>query len=277
MADLKKATQFFTTAVKDVNINSIKTAAKNLPANGGIDLSKITIPMVTNDKTAQKFIEENELYKLDKLISFYVMAHFAQFASVYEGFSDLKELDLGNAVSKIDAAKNYYQQGMDNPDEKKGDLNTAAHDLGEAFSVLKGKVNFYINGIRNVDSARSKNRFMGFLKSHGDLSKVDSNNHCAKAAVNAIMEAINLQILISAELGTNIKNSVLRPFEEFKASLLSGDTCKLMHDYDDEPESEFWLKLPNRIDNAIDTADMLNEMLENRDNEDFDFDNIEFN
>lgn len=276
MADLKKATKFFTTTAKDVSIDSLKTAAKDFPAIKSIDLSKINVPMLTNDKTAQKFIKENQLYRLDNLIRFYVMAHFAQFDSVYEGIERLQEQDLINAASEVKAARRTYERGMENPDDKKHWLDAAAQELDKAFAKLEDKAMSYINGIRNIDSARNKNRFMGFLKSHGDLSKVDSNNHCAKAAVNAIVEAVNLQILISAQLGTNIKNSVLRPFEEFKASVLSGDTCRLMNDYDDASD-EFWLKQPERLNNAIDTADMLNEMLEERNGEDFDFDNIEFN
>ncbi len=276
MADLKKATKFFTTTAKDVSIDSLKTAAKDFPAIKSIDLSKINVPMLTNDKTAQKFIKENQLYRLDNLIRFYVMAHFAQFDSVYEGIERLQEQDLINAASEVKAARRTYERGMENPDDKKHWLDAAAQELDKAFAKLEDKAMSYINGIRNIDSARNKNRFMGFLKSHGDLSKVDSNNHCARAAVNAIVEAVNLQILISAQLGTNIKNSVIRPFEEFKASVLSGDTCRLMNDYDDASD-EFWLKQPERLNNAIDTADMLNEMIEESDSEDFEFDNIEFN
>ena len=69
----------------------------------------------------------------------------------------------------------------------------------------------------------------------------------------------------------------MMPFERFKTKLLAEDNCKLMHDYDKNQDTEFWLKLPERLNNAFDTADKLESMLNTADEGDFDFDNIQFN
>ena len=275
MVDLDKAKEFIVTAAKGVSQTSIQTAVKNIGGLESFDLSSFSIPIVSSDPNVNKIVEELGLRNPENLIKLFVEAHFAQFDCIHLQFSDLKNLDMGNFTSQVRAAKKKIIRGMDNPSDKKHWLNEAANQLYDVIDALEDKVlNIYIPGIRKIDNTRN-NRLLGFVRSKFDLSMVDDNNHCAKAAVDAITEAVNLQILISAELGDKIERSVLKPFDNFKSKLLSGDNCKLMHDYDDDSETEFWLKLPDKIDHAFETAALLESTLETDDG--LDYDNIEFN
>lgn len=277
MIEPNKMKDYFKTAITGISPSSIQTAAKNLGIQESMDLSDIVIPLTADDPNVEKIIRDLGLQNPRNMIKFLVEAHFAQFACIYEGISDLKKLDLYNSLAKVNAAGNEYIRGLENPDDKKTFLMSAMHDLSGAFSELEIKLmDEYIAKVRRVDKERS-NAALRVVKSIFNIINVSSSTKNAKMAVNAIIETVNLQALISAELGVNISGSVIAPFESFRSRLLEENACELMDSYEKDPKEEFWQKLPDRLNNISDAANKLEIMLETADEEDLDFDNILFN
>lgn len=276
MANLEPAKELLVKTAKNLSAPIMQKAAKEIvPANSAFDLSNLKIPFVTSDPAVEEIIDEFQLRDPEKMIRFLVEAHFSAFDSIREGIYDLNEIDMINSVSFVGGAKRSFKRAIANPQSKNDQLNKVSSDLDRGLEQLQDKAFFYIEKIRAIDNQpRVKFFFKG--KDSG-IKAVDSHNHCAKAAVKAVIEAVNLQSAIAAELGWDIDSSVIIPFEDFKHRLLGGDNCSLMHAYDDEAESEFWLKLPQMLEEALDTADTLQNFLDSTEAGDFDFDNIEYN
>lgn len=237
-----------------------------------ICISDIKIPFMTNDENVKKVIEEFQLTNPENMIKFMVEGYFAQFECISEGFSELKEHDINRVTSKVRSMMTSYQTAMKNEKLKDNIFSTILTNLDAAMEELTGKVFLYIEKIRNIDSS---NRIIYFFKSSHNLKVVDTNNYCAKQAVEAIIQAMNLYVLIKDELNLNIETQI-NVFNNFKDKMLFGDSCKLMHDYDKESQTKYWLKLPNRLETVIDTADLLNEFIKSSEDEDLDYNNIEF-
>lgn len=280
MANLEPAKELLVKTAKGLSDTVVQKAAKELvptlkPAKDvTLDLSNFKVPFVTSDPDVENIIEEFQLRNPEKMIRFMVETHFAELESIKDGFADLQEIDLINSISTVSGAKRTYKRAIANPQSKTKLLEDVSTHLDKGIEQLQEKTILYINKIREIDN---RPRLSFFGKAKLDLKKVDTNNHCAKSATRAVIEAINLQMAIAAELGWDIDSSVTMPFEDFKDRLLGGDNCSLMHAYDDEAESEFWLKLPQVLENALDTADTLQNFLNSTEDSDFDFDNIEYN
>lgn len=281
MANLEPAKELLVKTAKNLSAPIMQKAAKEfvptLTGTQGLsfNVADFKIPLVTSDPDVKRIIDEFQLRDPEKMIRFLAEAHFAAFDSIREGIYDLNEIDMINSVSFVGGAKRSYKRAIANPQSKKKLLEDVSVHLDQGLEQLQDKAFFYIEKVRAIDN---KSRIKFFFKGKdGGIKAVDSHNHCAKSAVNAVIEAVNLQSAIAADLGWNIDDSVIIPFEEFKYRLLGGDNCSLMHAYDDEAESEFWLKLPQLFENTLDTADILQDFLGSTEAGDFDFDNIEYN
>lgn len=274
MANLEPAKKLLVKATKGLSEIDVQKAAKEfVPANSAFNLNNFKVPFVTTDPYIEEIIDEFQLRDPEKMIRFLVKGHFAALESIKDGFADSQEIDLINSISYVGGAKRTYKRAIANPQSKTKLLEDITKDLDRGLEQLQQKAFFYISKIREIDN---RPRISFFLKAKLDLKKVDTNNHCAKAAIKAVIEAVNLQTAIAAELGWNIDDSI-SSFEDFKNKLLGGDNCSLMHAYDDEAESEYWIKLPQLLDNVLDTADTLQDFLNSTEDSDFDFDNIEYN
>lgn len=240
---------------------------------GAIDLSKIQIPYFTTDSDVLQVIKELGLKDPQKMIRFMVEWHFENLQCIIDGFNEMKDIDLINSYSLIEGSKLTYEQALANTEDKKYLLNTVTQNLNVGFSQLKEKAKKYINQIKDIDN---RSRITFFRNAKRDYNKVVADNKLAKAAVDLAVEAVNINILISEEFGWST-DTVIRNFEKFKKELISEDNCMIMHDYDIDKKDEFWLKLPERLDNAINTAELLKEFIDNTEEEDYDFDHIEFN
>lgn len=275
MANLEPAKELLVKAAKGLSEIDVQKAAKEVaPANSSLNLTNFKVPFATTDPYVKEIIDEFQLRDPEKMIRFFVEAHFAELESIKDGFADLQEIDLINSISYVGGARRTYKKAIANPQSKTKLLEDISSRLDQGLEQLQEKAILYIEKIRDIDN---RPRLSFFGKAKLDLKKVDTNNHCAKAAVKAVVEAVHLQMAIAAELGWNIDDSVTEPFEEFKYRLLGGDNCSLMHAYDDEAESEYWLKLPQLLENVLDTADTLQDFIDNTEDSDFDFDNIEYN
>lgn len=277
MANLEPAKELLVKAARGLSEIDVQKGAKELvsTSKSNFNLSNFKVPFLTSDPDVEKIIDELQLRDPEKMIRFLVESHFSAFDSIREGVYDLQQTDMINSVSFVGGAKRSYKRAIANPQSKNKLLEEASTHLDQGLEQLQEKALFYIEKIREIDN---KSRIKFFFKGKDSgVKAVDSHNHCAKSAVKAVIEAVNLQMAIAAELGWDIDSSVTVPFEDFKYRLLGGDNCSLMHAYDDEAESEFWLKLPQILDNALETADTLQDFLDSTEESDFDYDNIEFN
>lgn len=278
MANLEPAKRLLVKAAKGLSEIDVQKGAKELvsASRSDFNLLNFKVPLVTSDPEVEKIIDEFQLRDPEKMIRFLVEAHFSAFDSMREGIHDLQVLDMINSISYIEGAKLSYGDVMSNTKSKsKLLLEETSRQLNQGLAQLQEKTFFYINKIRAIDD---KTRIKFFLKGKdGGIEAVDSYNHCAKTAVKGVIEAVNLKMAIAAELKWDIDRSVIKWFEDFKKRLLGGDNCSLMHAYDDEAKSEYWLKLPQMLDNALETADTLQDYLDSTEDSDFDYDNIEFN
>ena len=279
MANLEAAKKLFKSEAamlpRKAMDGAVRAFASGLAGNsaGMIDLSKIQIPYFTTDSDVLRIIKEFGLKDPQKMIRFMVEWHFENLQCIIDGFNEMKGNDLINSYSLIEGSKLTYEQALANTEDKKYLLNTVTQNLNIGFSQLRNKAIYYINQIREIDN---RSRITFFRNAKRDYNKVLADNKLAKAAIDVAVEAVNLNILISEEFGWGT-DTVICAFEKFKKELLSEDNCMLMHDYDIDKKDEFWLKLPERLDNAINSAELLKEFIDNTEEEDYDFDSIEFN
>lgn len=209
-------------------------------------VEKYEIPILTDDENVKKYIKEFELQKPQNMISFFVEANFSAFESIHESIDVLSLSDLANSISKVDVAKRQIDMALANPKLKDNKLLTAQDNLLEASGELERKIEINIEQIRKIDN-RGKWQF--FLKSAVSVEKIDTYCYIARYALDALIKAFNLQILIAEYMGDiDINKSVLQPFDDFvDKTILSGDTCTLMHAYDKDKENGYWLNIRKKI------------------------------
>ncbi len=279
MSNLESAKQLLVKSAKELPKNTIVKAANNFVKTINADedfsfsLKNFRVPFKTNDPLVEQIIDEFHLQNPENMVRFMIEWHFAQLEHVSENFDELKEIDLINSLSFVKGARRTFMRAIKNPQVKKTLLEQVSVDLDRGAAQLEEKALYYINKVREVDN-RGKAAF--FFRAKVSVKQIDTYNHCAKAAIEAAKEALNLQVLIASELDWDIDDAI-EAFEDFKLSILSGDNCSLMHAYDDEADDKdgFWVTITNKLDNAIDTADVFTEYIENTDEDDYD--NIDFN
>lgn len=275
MANEEKIKELLKNLTTGLSQNAMEKVVNMIPmlSKKGVDLSKMQVPFLTNDKNVEKFINEFQLRDPQKLIRFMVEWHFATLEHFSADNNDIKVLDIINSCAFVKSAKMKYNRALDNENDKKYYLLEASNNLDMGISQLGEKAIFYIDKIREIDNRKQPEFFFKALLS---LININTFDHCAKLAIELTIEAIKLQIAIAGELNHNIK-SEKKIFEDFKHSVLKDDNYLLMHAYAPKANKDFWHNLPNLLDKSIETVDLLNDLKGNDESEDFNFDDIKFN
>ncbi len=270
----EKAVELFKSTATMMPTQVVQKAASSLADSK--TPTGVKVPILTNDPEVQRFVDEFELYKPEKMVQFLIQGGFAQFECIMDTVNELKEIDLINSHSFIKAAQRHYKRAMANESKFDAELSSAMDKLDQGLPQLEDKAIYYVNQIRAIDN-RPKLSF--FVRAKLDIKKVDLNNHCAKAAIKSVMNGYNLLIAIESALHLDTQ-STIEELENFQSKILADDNCSLMHAYDDDKATEFWTTLSDQFDNAIDNSDLLTDFLSSsKENEDefIDYDNIDFN
>jgi len=258
-------------ATEKVSPQILKKAVKSV--NGG----SASIPSLFSDK-------DDVQEKVKILVQFLMELHLATIDELTASDNFLKELHLNNsAVAPLKAVKKAFRRSANNPAEAERLLRNASDRLTEIIEVLQGQVTLYINEIRKHDGM---SRLEFFLKSWISLKTVDTNVRCAKTAMKAVLEAVELQLTIFTQLGIDASTDV-EAFQEYTHNILTGDNCRLMHAYDENNKDEFWLTLPSQMTEALKRYDAIQLLMEESrhaessetdwDISEIDFDDIDYN
>lgn len=281
MANLEPAKELLVMAADGLAKKAVEKAAKeyvptlNSASDISVDLSNFKIPLVTNDPKVNEIIDEFELRDPKKMVRFLIELHSANYECIMTGISEIKQNDMDNTVSIIDQAKQNYYNAMANEKFKETYLVDATKQLNLCLPQLLRKALNCIEATRKIDKLPKHQFFIQSKKAM--IQNIDENNYLAKTAVKGMIDAYNLYTIIATELKLDINNSVIKTFENSKRKLIEDDNCSLMHAYDKDSREEFWLKLPELFDHISETADVLQDFLDSTEDDDFDFNNIEFN
>lgn len=287
---LKYLPELNTISSKEKTNNLVKIENTKLP--NWIDKLISNLPKdIPEDNMVMEIINTCKLRNPENMVRFLVELHFAQLESIYDNFSTIVELDLINSLSFVKAAKDDLKNAFSesNTLEKERQLKSIRTDLNKGYSQLTDKALLYIQQVETI----SKRNFFGYIvHSISDLKTAKTSTKCAKVAINAIIETVNIQNTIAAELNDN--NYKLSDYESFKNQLTRGGENAynlLMMRFDDTEKSPkktktksgeiitwgYWGKLPDLLSGPVETSKMLNKYIDNTDNSDLNFDNIIFN
>lgn len=213
---------------------------------GDVILSNIRVPVLTDDEQVRKCVEKYNLNNPKNMIRFFVEASFATIEQIHDTYIASEEQKLQETISKIDSAKRKIIHGIDNPQEMRDKFIAAQNAMFDVAAELEEKFKSYVEEIRVVDNMPKK---QSFFKAHLLIKKVDSADQSAKKIIDALIKIIGIQTMVANQLGQNISNSVVIPFQNFvQESILKGNTCDLLHAYDSDKENEFWHRIPEKID-----------------------------
>jgi hypothetical protein len=253
--------------------------AKNqimLVENTNVDLSDIRLPVkkFVKDEFARSLIDEFELDKPENMIRFMVESFFGALEEINNAVNGLKNEKIHEIMGKILGAKRMVIYGIDNPNAKQEKFANAQNTLFNTTGDLEEQIPILIKEIRNIDN-RSKWNF--FIKARTSLETVDTDISLIKCSLDAMEDAVNLQIIISEQLGADIEGSVIKPYKEFYERLLDGDTCSLLHAYEtSEGRKEgYFLKLSERPQRVCKLKTAYMDYIEEYENLE-EYDNIQF-
>lgn len=210
---------------------------------------RIPIETFTDDEELLQIMKEFGLDDPKIMIRFMVESFYGALEAIQSEIISLKVMDTKKTTSLIESAKRLYDYGKENPDDKYEKFNTAQDKLFDAVEALKEYVSACVDSTRAIDN-QSKWKFFKNAKEH--MATIDSNIAIIRLSLNAMEQAVSMQMLIAEELNKKIESSVLRPYEEFYDTvLLSGDTCRLLQAYEfkDKEYEEYFLKLPEKKNN----------------------------
>lgn len=253
-------------------------------SNIGLEvLSHIRIPFATSDEEILKYVQELQLDKPENFIRFYMEASIAPAMSICDGINDLKRSDLYNTIAPINSAKITYLDLLDNPEspmEKEFYSNTYIN-LQNSIATLYLKIPEYIGKIQEARNQKETavtavDKLKRWMSNFGGFKfrNLETSSRLAKIAVQYLFVAINLSVTIAIQCGMkNTQNMLNKYFNFLEKNILSDDTCRLMHGWDDDPQDEFWLKIEMYRDQALVIADISKEIY---DNEEENYDEIDF-
>lgn len=215
---------------------------------------KIPIEKFTDDEKSLQIMKEFGLDNPENMIRFMVESFYGAFEAIQNGVESLKLMKINDAIGIIQSAKTMYDYGVENSDDNKFDA--AQNDLFRASGKLQRQVSGFIAEIRSIDS---KPRWKFFVNAKEHMKTIDSDITMIRLSLDAIEQAVSMQMLIADNKGKSIESSVLRPYEEFYDSvLLSGDTCRLLQAYEfkDREHEKYFLRLSEKRNNirTLDTA-----------------------
>lgn len=205
--------------------------------------SDVSIPFLTDDENVIKYIKEFELTDPRNFSRFIVESFYAQFDAVQDSIRLLNRVEFQKSASNISSARTMINIIKSDKKRMTKLLDDAQNKIISGTDELIRLEKEYVQFIMDVDK---RSRFSFFIKSKASLKDVDLNNHLAKASIQSLIDAYNLQIYIGAQLNDNI-DVVHNVFFEFSEWMKNNNIFRLMHAYDDEPEKEFWLTVPQTI------------------------------
>lgn len=264
---LKNTASMMSETVTQKAASSLSTVSKSS--------EPIKLPLLTDDENVLKYVKELQLDDPKNMVEFLTKGWFAQFECIMDAVNETKEIDLINSRSLIDGAQRHYKRAVRNESIFSDELKAAMDKLDEGLPQLEGKALYYINQIRAIDN-RPKLSF--FVRSKLDINKVDTYNHCAKAAIEWVMNGYNLLFTIESALNLNTQDTVDN-LENFESKVLAGDNCSLMDAYDDKRDQEFWTTLSDKLERILDNSELLTDFMSSEDNDEqqqIDYDNIDF-
>lgn len=217
---------------------------------------KIPIEKFTDDEKSLQIMKKFGLDKPENMIRFMVESFYGALEVIQNEVLSSKLMQINEPIGTIQSAKRLYDYGIENPDDRVNKFNTAQDDLFGAVEILKRQVSTCIDSIRSIDD---KPRWKFFINAKEHMATIDSNITIIRLSLDAIEQAVSMQMLIADEMGKKIESSVLRPYEEFYDSvLLSGDTCRLLQAYEfkDREHEKYFLRLSEKRNNirVLDTA-----------------------
>lgn len=251
------AVEVFNTLAKEFTKKQLMEAQERLEIKAvHQQMGEIRIPIITDDEDVKRYIRKFQLDKPQNMIKFFVEANFAALESIEESINVLQFTDMANSVAKVESAKRQIDFALENPRLKESKLSQAQNELFDAMTELENKIKINIEEIRKIDN-RSPWQF--FLKSRISISKIDTYCNMAKWALDTLITAFNLQMLIANCMeDINIESSVIRPFRDFiNSEIIKKDTCLLMHAYDKDKASGYWLNVPKIIDVLVEGNEKL--------------------
>ena len=120
----EKAVELFKSTATMMPTQIVQKAASSLAdsktPNG------VKVPILTNDPEVQRFVDEFELYKPEKMVQFLIQGGFAQFECIMDAVNELKEIDLINSHSFIKAAQRHYKRAMANESKFEAEAGSTA-------------------------------------------------------------------------------------------------------------------------------------------------------
>ena len=264
---LKNTASMMSETVTQKAASSLSTVSKSS--------EPIKLPLLTDDENVLKYVNELQLDNPKNMVEFLTKGWFAQFECIMDAVNETKVSDLINSCSLIEGAQRQYKRAVKNESIFSDELKAAMGKLDEGLPQLEGKALDYIDQIRAIDN-RPKLSF--FVRSRQDIKKVDTYNHCAKAAIEWIMNGYNLLFTIESALNLDSQDTVDN-LENFESKVLSGDNCSLMDAYDDKRDQEFWTTLSDKLERILDNSELLTDFMSSEDNDveqQIDYDNIDF-
>ena len=253
-------------------------------SNIGIEvLSHIRIPFATSDEDILKYVQELQLDKPENFIRFCMEASIAPAMSICDGINDLKRSDLYNTVAPINSVKITYLDLLDNPESPmaKEFYSNTYINLQNSIETLYLKIPEYIGKIQEARNQKeaavtAADKLKRWMSNFGGFKfrNLETSSRLAKIAIQYLFMAINLSVTIAIQCGMkNTQNMLNKYFTFLEKNILSDDTCRLMHGWDDDPQDEFWLKIEMYRDQALVIADISKEIY---DNEEENYDEIDF-
>ncbi len=216
---------------------------------------RIQIEEVVNDPETLEIMENLELYNPEKMIKFLVDSVDKNLEEFQNQIQELKELEIKKQIGKIRSAESSLMYGIENPEEREEELNSARKQLADAICTLMEFVSVFIERIRDIDNKP----FMAFwITSAMSMRAINSNMKLIRISLDVMEEAMVMLMIIAKELGKKIDRSYIEPYYKFYDEiLLCGDTCRLLDGYEikNRKEEQYFLKLEEKKGNFKKLAD----------------------
>ena len=214
-----------------------------------------------NAEEAFSYLAERIITDPSVLAKYLLSFSLESFKFCCSQIDDLKKLNLLDKTSVIKASRNIINFVESNPDMK-SILQDYMKDLFFIYDQLLEQFEVYLGKIQELDNQPSW-KFYLFSGPRAYFSgNIDTNNQCAKLAIEGMRDAVNVQILISHYLNADINSSTLKDFENFTNQILNEENCKLLQAYEKD-QNDYWLLLPEKCKQTLEDKTLLLECLNN--------------
>ncbi len=209
---------------------------------------RIPIEIFASAPETLEIMREFELYKPEKMIKFLAESFSEALGEIQSEIQDLKLRQSNKIVARIKGAKSIVQLSMDNTNYKKEKLEKVQDELIYLMKELEEEVREYIESVRKIDN---KSRWKFFISATKSMETIDYNMKTIRVLLDAMEEAIAMQMLIAKELDMDINEAVIHPYYDFYDEILSGDTCRLLDAYEfrNRKKEQYFLRLGERKQN----------------------------